>query len=291
MNTVNASDVRSPVVPRRERVRAATEAEIVATARNLLVAGGPSTLTLREVGRRMGMTASALYRYVDGHDGLVDRLAASFFDELTEALRATLDGGGTTGGTTDDVVDGTTEGSEEAADRAVSRSLMAASRAFRRWSLEHPAEFALMYGGTVHQLESGCPRTEAAGNRFGAVFLRLLLDRLPGVPVPAGTDGSPTGAAGPAPVGDGAPVFAVLPGPLGEMFARAWVRLLGLVMVEVVGKVGHTGADPERLFEAEMADCCRSLLAVLRDVRTGTGGRPVPGGTGAETVPRGARRP
>ena len=84
VNTVNLHDERSRTepVPRRERVRAATEAEILRTAQQLLVQGGTEALTLREVGRQMGMTASALYRYVDGHGDLVDRLTASFYTEL-----------------------------------------------------------------------------------------------------------------------------------------------------------------------------------------------------------------
>ncbi|MFC5380555.1 TetR/AcrR family transcriptional regulator [Aquipuribacter nitratireducens] len=227
-------------MPRRDRLRAATEAEIVTTARELLVEGGPAAVTVREVGRRMGMTASALYRYVDGLDGLVDRLAASFFDELTEALQDRLTGSGT------------------ADDAGVGEALLTASRAFRDWCVAHPAEFALMYGSGVHQLESGCPRTEAAGGRFGQVFLGLLVD------------GLGRGAAAPPTTAPAGPdVFDVLPGPLGERFARAWVRLLGVVMVEVIGRLGHTGADPEVVFEAEMADCARDIVQVLQDQREG----------------------
>jgi AcrR family transcriptional regulator len=251
VNTVNPIERRSPVVPRRERLRAATEAEIVDTARQLLVEGGPSTLALREVGRRMGMTASALYRYVDGHDALVDRLAASFFEELTDVLQAELATPGP-GPARHDRQD----------DDAVAAALLTASRAFRRWSVAHPAEFGLMYGGGVHQLEAGCPRTEAAGERFGAVFLGLLLDGLGADPSSPHDAEAPDGHDGPAP---GRSVFEVLPGSLGEQFARAWVRLLGLVMVEVVGRLGHTGADPERIFELEMADCARGLVAALRE--------------------------
>src|SRR4051795_10766963 len=48
---------------RRDRLRAATKAEIVETARKLLVADGLTGVTLRAIGRDMGMTAPALYRY------------------------------------------------------------------------------------------------------------------------------------------------------------------------------------------------------------------------------------
>jgi len=52
-----------PVLSRRDRLRAATKAEIVESARRLLVADGLAGVTLRAIGRDMGMTAPALYRY------------------------------------------------------------------------------------------------------------------------------------------------------------------------------------------------------------------------------------
>ena len=61
-----------PVAPsRRERLRAATMAEIRAEARRLLVDGGEAAVSLRAVARQMGLTPAALYRYVDSHEELM----------------------------------------------------------------------------------------------------------------------------------------------------------------------------------------------------------------------------
>lgn len=246
VNAVNAGGrggVEGAPPGRRERVRAATEAEILATARDLLVTGGPELLTLREVGRRMGMTASALYRYVDGHAALLDRLAASFFDELVAEMRAAVP-------------------APEPAPvsvETVGNDLMSASRSFRRWSVAHPHEFRLMFG---HQgrLVADCPLAHEAGERFGTVFVTLFARALDG----------------PLPEGDGT-LFSPLTGAVAELFARGWIRLLGLVMVEVAGGYDHDylRLDPEHVFEAEMSACSESIIAAHRAAGAVVGG---PGG-------------
>lgn len=246
VNAVNHSAETGPPTPtltRRERVRAATEAEILTTARELLVSGGESSLTLREVGRRMGMTASALYRYVDSHAALVDRLTASLFDELVDAMHASLP-------------HAAAERSRPAGIDEVHADLMTASRAFRAWSAAHPDEFGLMFGRREHP-DDGCVLAMAAGERFGLVFVGLFARAFEGPLAP----------------GDGT-LFSPLPQPLGEMFARGWVRLLGLVMVEVSGEYGHSylTLDPDHVFEVEMADCAAAIVAALRSVRQVSGG-------------------
>jgi AcrR family transcriptional regulator len=218
---------------RRERVRAATEAEILATARELLVTGGHELLTLREIGRRMGMTASALYRYVDGHAALLDRLTASFFDELVHELLAAVPAPATPG---------------PAPIETVRDDLMTASRAFRRWSTTHPHEFRLMFGHHQH-VTAECRLAHEAGERFGMVFVGLFVRVF----------------AGPLPAGDGT-LFSPLPAPLAEMFARGWIRLLGLVLVEVADEYDHDylTLDPEHVFEVEMAGCADAIVETLR---------------------------
>jgi AcrR family transcriptional regulator len=219
-------------------VRAATEAEILATARELLVTGGHELLTLREVGRRMGMTASALYRYVDGHAALLDRLTASFFDELAGELRAAVP-----------------SAAVAASVDTVRADLMAASRAFRRWSVAHPHEFRLMFGHHEH-FTPACHLAHEAGERFGMIFVSLFVRAL-GEP-PAEGDGT---------------LFSPLPPPIGAMFARGWVRLLGLVMVEVSGEYEHDylTVDPEHVFEAEMAASADGIVEVLRSAGSAAG--------------------
>jgi len=64
---------------RRDRLRAATTAEILQTARRLLVESGPEAVSLRAIAREMGMTAPGLYRYFGSHEELIRHVIAGIF--------------------------------------------------------------------------------------------------------------------------------------------------------------------------------------------------------------------
>jgi AcrR family transcriptional regulator len=248
VNGVNQPDqaVRGQgVVPRRERVRAATEAEILGTARELLVEAGPTSVTLREVGRRMGMTASALYRYFDGHAALFDALVAACYDELTDAVTRS--------------VVRPADVAARGAERAM-QDIGLAARAFRRWSLANKAEFGLMFGSRdprVGELHPGL--TSDACMRFEQAFARLFAS---GLPEPVA---DVTAAAG---------LFAGLPHPIDVLFARGWVRLLGTVSVEAFGHADYLPMTGEELFETELQDCAGFIVQGLLAHRAGVVRRP-----------------
>ena len=83
-----ASEATAASPTRRSRLRDATTAEIKATARRLLVADGPDSLTLRAIAREMGMTAPALYRYFGSHEEIVGGLCLDVLAEITTTLEA-----------------------------------------------------------------------------------------------------------------------------------------------------------------------------------------------------------
>ncbi len=73
---------------RRDRVRASTSQEIIATARRLLVSEGSAAITLRAIAREMGMTAPALYRYFASYETLIHHVVADIFNELSDYVEA-----------------------------------------------------------------------------------------------------------------------------------------------------------------------------------------------------------
>ena len=88
---------------RKAERNAATRAEILEAAWALIREEGPAGLSLRDLGRRVGMRAQSLYSYFDskhaiydalfaqGYRELLDRLAAArFSDDPAEALRQGL---------------------------------------------------------------------------------------------------------------------------------------------------------------------------------------------------------
>src|SRR6266516_370540 len=73
---------------RRERLRTATLAEIKQAARQLVVRHGPTAISLRAIGRELGMSAPALYRYFPSLEALVMAVCSDVYDELRDAVTA-----------------------------------------------------------------------------------------------------------------------------------------------------------------------------------------------------------
>ncbi len=112
----------------RARAREGLTREILAAARERLTAEGPAALSLRAVARDVGMVSSAVYRYFLSRDALRTALIVECYDELGAAV----------------------ESAGAAVDRAdLPGRWLAACRAVRAWSVEHPGEFALLYGTPV----------------------------------------------------------------------------------------------------------------------------------------------
>ncbi|RUM18055.1 TetR/AcrR family transcriptional regulator [Rhizobium vallis] len=65
---------------------------LLSVARALLEEGGPQALSLREIGRRAGVSAPAAYHYFSSLDALAAALAEQGFAELSEEIDAALAG-------------------------------------------------------------------------------------------------------------------------------------------------------------------------------------------------------
>ena len=122
---------------RRERQRQSTYNEILQTARGQIRAKGAAALSLRAIARQMGITAPAIYRYFENRDALVTALIARGYRSLARALaqaRDSVDGGH--------------------AQRLVQTGL-----AYRRWGLENPELYALIFGTPIPGYEAPAEMT------------------------------------------------------------------------------------------------------------------------------------
>lgn len=216
---------------RRERTRAATIAEIKELARAQMAAEGTAALNLRALARDMGVVPSALYRYFPGRDELMTALIIDAFDGLADAMADALEG-------IDDPVLG----------------WLAGARAMRRWALDHPTEWALVYGGPVPGYDAppatvgpatrstdllvGLLRRAIESGRLGRAELKVLRARAPREHLRA-LAASPAADSG-------------LPPELVAAGLSVWTHLLGLVSLEVFGHLEPIVGDPEPLFEAEI---------------------------------------
>jgi len=225
---------------RRDRVRAATTTEIKQTARRILVSEGPDAVSLRAIAREMGMTAPALYRYFGSHEELIKHVIADIFIELTNDLRAAIDQ------------------ASIASPGDTTAKVIAAAREFRRWSLGHQREFGMLFGTplpgvNVEQDEI----TAECGGKFGNTFFALVLElwhRHP-FPVPADDEIDPGLLDQLERYREGlGDLAAGLPRGLLLTFLRCWVRLYGIVSLEVFGHLGFALDDAEPLFELMLAE-------------------------------------
>jgi AcrR family transcriptional regulator len=72
---------------RRDRRRAATRAEILSAARELLLEVGPEAISLRQVARRADFSPGALYTYFSSRDEIIASLFKESFERLDSYLR------------------------------------------------------------------------------------------------------------------------------------------------------------------------------------------------------------
>jgi AcrR family transcriptional regulator len=244
---------------RRSRQRAATSQEIKDVARRLLVEQGTAALSLRAIAREMGVTAPALYRYFDGHEALVDALAADFYNELCDQMEAAED-------------KAETEASDQqqeapaAPGTIVAHRLMAATIAFRTWSVTHPAEFSLIFGTPIPGVDLYDESSAAcvAGQRFGLVFAALFIQLWAVRPfaVPEMSELDPRLA--PQLEEYRERVGVDLPLPVVYVFLSCWARIYGLVTMEVFGHLTFALSDAEPAFMTELFQIGR--LMGLADV-------------------------
>ena len=234
---------------RRARRRGEIEAEILRVARLHLATQGAAALSLRAMARDLGMVSSGIYRYVESRDDLLTRLIVDSYRSLADAVR----------------------GAHDAIDPTeLEQRWEAIGFALRRWALDHPHDFALIYGSPVPDYQAPADRTVEAGTEVLGLLLRLLQDahvhgRLaPGDPSSGGdqTDGATSDAAaraiGPMLLTD--PFFVDI--SIGAVtLARglsAWTLLLGAVTSEVFAQLGPV-PDAEALFRLHL-DVARSLI-------------------------------
>jgi AcrR family transcriptional regulator len=219
-----------PIEGVRERARAAVRAELVAEARRQLAEVGPAALSLRSVARAAGMVSSGVYRYFASRDELLTALIIESYDALGAEL-------------------------ERAAARHRARPPLerwvATCRAARRWGVDHPHEWALVYGTPVPGYEAP-QATVGPAQRVTRAFVGIV------------ADAADVGALHP-PCIDPARVPTKLAGELRRIAAEldvaltvddfvrlitAWSQLFGMVSFELFGQTTGAITAHEELFVA-----------------------------------------
>ena len=140
---------------RRERARAATIAEIKATALHLMHSTGTTDLRFSDIAREMGMTAPALYRYFADSDELLTELIVDAYDDLGATVAAAR---------------------AKVADDDLWGRLLAVAQSYRGWASSEPQRFALILGMPVPGFcaDQEAPSTEAAKRAMGQLQTHFI---------------------------------------------------------------------------------------------------------------------
>ena len=230
------TNIEGAAPTRRERARAQTRDEILVAARDLVRQG--EEINMRAVGRAIGMTAPALYRYVDGHDDLLDLLGGSLYEELIAELVHARD-----------AVD----------ESDLVARLIAMAHAFRDWALAHRQEYGLLFASPLTaaaQDSAGC--THEAGLRFGKVFAEIFVAMWQaGVIHPPDLSSVDPRLLKMLEQSDKGEIE--LPLPVRYLYVRQWSRLYGMVTLEAFGHLYWAMDDSLTLFEAMLDDCAAEL--------------------------------
>jgi AcrR family transcriptional regulator len=140
---------------RRERQRLRVLEEIKEAALVELRERGTAAVTMRAVARAIDITPSGLYRYVEGHNALIGLLASDALGDLADRIEAAQ--------------------ASVAQDAYAARWFLACV-AMREWSLEHPAEYGLIFDAEPNR---GRNRMVAqGGNRAFLAFRDICADAL-----------------------------------------------------------------------------------------------------------------
>lgn len=237
---------------RRERLRQQTVDEIKQRAFALVDAGGAHEVTIASVGKGMGVTPPALYRYFPSREALLAALVVDAYADLGATVATAAEG---------------------AAGQDARARVRAVLVAYRAWALAHPRRYTMLFSDRSRDVPDS-PEGVAAVNAGMLPLVEALGEIAGAAPGAAVTPLDAAlvrwaGAMGaPAPLVPAALRLAVL----------AWSRVHGLVSLEITGALADMGLDPGLLVEAEVASLLDEAVAPARapagDGREGDPGVP-----------------
>ena len=208
----------------RERFRAQIRDEIKQIALRQLAQLGPAGVSVNAIGKELGVSGPALYRYFTSRDELLTELVIDAYDDLASTLKAAL---------------------ATTSKRAPGGRFEALARAYRAWAIAQPHRYRLLYGPPLPGYDAHARRLIDAAN----ASMDLLVEVLPADP----GDTPPTGALA-SQASDWATDRGLQADAATAVRALVtWSRLHGFVGLEINGNYASMGIDPDALFEIELS--------------------------------------
>jgi AcrR family transcriptional regulator len=224
---------------RDETVYEETQATIKALARQQMAAEGTAGISLRGIARDMELSAPALYRYYATRDDLITALIVDAFNALADALE---------------------RAEQKAKVLPPEERLMQVFSAYRRWALEYPTDFQLVYGNPIPGYSAPKDITVPAVSRTFLPLMRPLVQAVE------------SGALQPKPPFNSVPEqiaaheYSLIQRggyPISvEVFHLGmicWAHLHGIIMLELFNHIGPNVGDVEAFYHTTL----RQLLTTM----------------------------
>lgn len=146
---------RDSVRSAREDARAKITQAITDVAREHLSDVGPANLSLRAVARDLDMASSAVYRYFKNRDELLTALIFDAYHDLGDVAEETA--------------------ASLSSQLSPRHKWVEVAVAVRAWAVEHPHEFALIYGSPIPGY-AGPQETHTAASRMPLALVGVVRD-------------------------------------------------------------------------------------------------------------------
>jgi AcrR family transcriptional regulator len=212
--------------PMRERYRAHVRHEVKQAALRQLAESGPAAVSISAIGKQLGVSGPALYRYFTSRDELLTELAIDAYHDLADALSAAVG---------------------RAPDPGPRPRLEALGRAYRSWALAQPHRYRLLFGPPLPGYDAHAQRLVEAAQDSMTVLLEILRE----LGDPAATSpGQPLASQ----LSAWAHKHSLEADPATALRAvLAWSRLHGFVSLEIAGNYASLSIDPDQVFEIQLA--------------------------------------
>jgi AcrR family transcriptional regulator len=208
----------------RQRFRARIREDIKQAALGQLAQSGPAGVSVNAIGRELGVTGPALYRYFASRDALLTELVIDAYTDLATALGAAI---------------------AKTRSRVPRRRFEALARTYRAWALAQPHRYRLLFGPPLPGYDAHAERLIGAAQ----ASMDLLIGTLPD----HGNGTRPTRelAAELSRWADKRGIQVQAATALRAVLT--WSRLHGFVSLEIAGNYVSMGIDPDQLFETELS--------------------------------------
>ncbi len=167
---------------------------VLDAALTVLARDGAAGLTVRAIAAEAGCSTTGVYTYFGGKHGLVEAIFVDGFDSFRETLAARYDAG----------------------------DLLGSGRAFRRWALDNPTHYLVMFGSAVPDFVPGDEAMATAQAAFDDLVEAVAA----------------TGAPDPY-----------------AMAYRLFATVHGYVMLELMGMGPADGRQLDELYEVGLEGC------------------------------------